>query len=220
MNDAPASLGQLSVDAFSQALASADPVPGGGSAAALSAALGASLTAMVARLSLGRPRYRVHEALHDAAAEASDAARRRLLGLMEDDARAYAGYRDARRLPHATPAEILARDAASRKAARQATEVPLAVLQACARQIDYVERLVGRSNAAAASDLEVAALLIEAAARGAAANVMANLDGIADEVYAAAATEALDRDLRLVADAAARTRELVGSGQDREPEAA
>jgi formiminotetrahydrofolate cyclodeaminase len=159
-------------------------------------------------------------ALHEAAAEASDAARQRFLEFVDEDARAYAGYRNARRMPHATEEETAAREEASRRAAREAAAVPLALVQACASQIGYVERLVGRSNAAAASDLDVAALLLDAAARGAAANVLVNLDGAGDAAYADAMTEALGRDLRLVQDTAARTRELVGSGQERAPESA
>ncbi len=99
---------------FLAALASAEPVPGGGAAAAVSAALAASLTAMVVRLSLDRPKYAEFEELHTVALAASDAARMRFLELAEEDATAYAAYRAARSLPRETQSEIEARDAAAR----------------------------------------------------------------------------------------------------------
>ena len=75
---------------FAEALASEQAVPGGGAAAAISAALAASLTAMVVRLSLGRPKYAEHTALHEEALRASDEARARFLELADDEL--YRGF--------------------------------------------------------------------------------------------------------------------------------
>ena len=61
MSDSPR-LSELTVDALLDRLASSDPVPGGGSAAALAGAMGAALVAMVAELTIGRPEYAEHEA--------------------------------------------------------------------------------------------------------------------------------------------------------------
>jgi methenyltetrahydrofolate cyclohydrolase len=207
-----APLAHLSIDDVTLALSSADPTPGGGSAAAIAAALGASLLAMVARLSLGRPRYAEHAALHAEALAAADGARRHFLELADADASAYAAYRSARQMPHATDEEAVARDAASRLAARQAASVPLAVVQECHRQVEFVERLAGHSNASASSDLGVASLLLECAARGAAANVLVNVAAVGDEVYAVAVTSEVEERLRHIHDAAARTHEQVGPG--------
>jgi formiminotetrahydrofolate cyclodeaminase len=207
-----APLAHLSIDDVTLALSSADPTPGGGSAAAIAAALGASLTAMVARLSLGRPRYAEHAALHADVLTAAHQARRLFLQLADADASAYAAYRSARQMPHATDAEAAARDAASRVAARQAASVPLAVVQECHRQVEFVERLAGRSNASAASDLGVATLLLECAARGAAANALVNLAAVGDEAFAVAVTNEVEERLRYIHGAAARTHEQVGLG--------
>lgn len=212
MTDRTIPLADLSIADATLALASAAPTPGGGSAAAIAGALGASLTAMVARLSQDRPRYAEHAALHSEALAAADAARGHFLELADADASAYSAYRAARRLPQASDEEVMSRDAASRVAAREATSVPLAVVQECHRQIELIERLVGRSNASAASDLGVAALLIESAARAAAANALVNLAAVGDETFAAAVTSEVAERLGQIHGAAARTQEQVGVG--------
>jgi formiminotetrahydrofolate cyclodeaminase len=220
MNETGPPFADMTVEAFTLALASDQPTPGGGSAAAVAAALGASLTSMVARISLGRPSLTQHTALHEEALAASDAARARFLRLAAEDAAAYSVYREARRLPHGTDEESAARAAATREAARGAAAIPLSMVQACHEQIDLVERLAGRTLAAVASDLDVAALLLESAARGAAANVLVNLPAVEDEAHSAAVTTEVDQRLEQLQSAAARTRQRVGSGEQREAEAA
>jgi len=203
---------------FSAELASAQPAPGGGAAAAVSAALGASLTAMVVRLSLERANYAVFSDLHTEALAASDVARVRFLELADEDATAYAAYLDARRLPHETDAEKEARGAATREAARIATNVPLETVKACQAQLELVERCAGRTNLNVAGDLEVAALLLDSAARAAATNVRANLPMIGDAGYASAVSAELDQRLQGAQSTADRARERVAKGTLRKPE--
>jgi len=203
---------------FLEALASEQPVPGGGAAAAVSAALAASLTAMVVRLSLDRPKYADFSDLHAEALAASDAARARFMELADDDATAYAAYRAARSLPRESDAEKEARAAATRAAARIATKVPLELVRACHAQVELVDRVAGRSNLNVASDLEVAALLLDSAARAAAANVRVNLPSVGDEGYASAVTAELDQRLQQIQSTADRARERVAQGTLRKPE--
>ncbi len=218
MNESTRPFATMALGEFAEALASEQPTPGGGTAAAIAGTLAASLTAMVVRVSLDRPKYAEHADLHADALVASDAARVRFLELADEDAAAYAAYRAARRLPHETEAEEEARGDATRKAARGATEVPLTTVQACHAQIDLVERLAGRTNLHAASDLEVAGLLLESAARAAAANVTINLASIGDEGFASAVTAELDQRLQQIQSTADRTRERVSRGTSRRPE--
>lgn len=207
------------LEAFTTALASGEPVPGGGSAAAVAAALAASLSGMVVRLSLGRPAFESHAALHREALAASDAARTRFLALADDDAAAYAAYRAARSLPRQSAAEVAAREDATRHAARRSADVPLSVVEACCGLVELVERLAGRSNPHAASDLDCAALLLDAAARAAAANVLVNLPAVGDEAFASQARGTVAARLTRVAAALASVRHVVANGQPREAEA-
>jgi formiminotetrahydrofolate cyclodeaminase len=193
-------------------------VPGGGSASAIAASFAASLLAMVARLSVDRPKYAAYQKTHGRALATGERGRTVLLELADADARAYSGFAAARKLPKETDAEQAARDEATRIAARASSDVPMSVVRECAMLLDDVAAMAGRSNLNASSDLEVAARLASAAARGAAANVLINLPMVGDEDYAATTTQSLDGLLEGIERDAALVAEVVGAGSLREPE--
>jgi len=210
--------GALSVRDFTTALASAEPVPGGGSASAITAALAAGLVAMVAALSEGRPRYEQHSRLHAEARAAGQGLAERLLALADEDAHAYARFAAALKLPRETQEQARARAAAMQAAARGASEVPLRCVEACLEVVAAAERLAGRSNRNASSDLSVATLLAEASARGAAANVLVNLPSLApDDPFGREASQQVDGLLQELHRLAEATRSAVLSGTERDP---
>jgi formiminotetrahydrofolate cyclodeaminase len=221
MDQAPeaVSLSSLSVRDFMDKLSSSEPVPGGGSASALAAALGASLISMVAGLSTDRPKYAMYEATHERCGAIGRELSARFLALADRDADAYGGYAVALKMPRDTDEQKEARQLAIRSGARAAAEVPWDCVRACADLVSAAESLAGRSNVNASSDVLVAALLGEAAARGAAENVLINLSATGDDVFASEMQREVDHVLHEIVALAARTREVVLSGQAREPEA-
>lgn len=218
MSQEPDSYGRLTLSEFSERLASADAVPGGGSAAAVAAGLAASLMVMVARLSQDRPKYEAYAATHARALEEGERARRRFMDLADDDAAAYATFAAAMKLPRDTPQEQAERRTGTQAAARAASEIPLLVVRECHRLVREIEALAGRSNLNAASDLDVAALLAQAAARGARANVLINLPSVGDERYAGATTAELGGHLQEIEATVSRVNQQTLSGHLRSPE--
>lgn len=215
--DRGSSFRDLTVDAFVDRLASSDPVPGGGSASAVAASLGAALVAMVASLSEGRPKYATHADLHARSREVGERLATRFLDLADEDAAAYAEFSAAMKLPRETEAEQAVRRAALSSAARGAAEIPLLTVEACLELVATAESLVGRSNVNASSDLDVAVLLGEAAARGAAANVLINLPSVDDESYSGEMTARVMKLLDSLEEIAATVHAGVRSGEAREP---
>jgi len=183
----------------------------------VAAALGASLVRMVASLSIGRPKFAEHEDLLGWAIESGQDLAGRFLDIADDDAAAYGEFAAALKLPKTTDAEAADRRSALRSAARHASEVPLTCVEACLELARVAEALAGRSNPNASSDLNVAALLAEAAAKGAAANVFVNLPSVADPPFEADITDKLTGLLSEIEDLAMQTRETVGSGEPAEP---
>lgn len=212
------SLVSLPVAEFNDRLASADPVPGGGSASAVAASLAASLVVMVARLSRDRPKYAAYTRTHERAIQEGERSRHRLMELADEDSSAYAqlsqALKDRREGNSAEP------DASTRvqAAARTASEVPLVVVRECHRLIREIESLGGRSNLNAASDLDVAALLAQAAARGAGANVLVNLPQVGDERFAGETTAEVGAHLHEIEASVSRVNQQVLSGNLRSPE--
>ena len=218
MEEARGAFADLTVAQFLDRLASAEPVPGGGSASAVSASIAASLVAMVARLSLDRPKYESYRSTNERGLATAEEARATLLTLADDDAAAYARFSAARKLPKETREEQEARAEATSEAARVASDVPLAVVRACAQLLEQIDEMAGRSNLNASSDLEVAARLSAAAAHGAGANVMINLPSVTDQSYAGAMRVQLNHLLREVDRTLAHVTQNVGRGDLRSPE--
>jgi formiminotetrahydrofolate cyclodeaminase len=175
------SISEQSVARFTERLATRDPVPGGGSAAALAGSIAAALVAMVTELSIGRPELAGHEPELRRIGAAAQARRRSLLELAERDAAAYAAVIGARRLERATDAERSARGAAITAATRDATRIPLETAESAVEVLELATQVTPIGNPNAMSDAGVAAHLAVAAVRGALLNVGINLPYLAED---------------------------------------
>lgn len=175
--------------AFSDDLASSAAVPGGGSAAAYSGALGAALTAMVGRIAERKEKSDATAAL---IAEA-DNLRADFLRLVDDDSAAFATVREAMKMPKVSDADKAAREERMQSALLAASRVPLEVAKTSRRLLHLCERAMATAPSATVSDIGVGALMGEAALSGAALNVMINLASITDAAQVKALSEDLDR---------------------------
>jgi formiminotetrahydrofolate cyclodeaminase len=167
------------------AFASSDPTPGGGSASALSGALGASLLLMVARMPKTQGAPEVDRPALDQAAAALAPLAAELRALVDRDAQAYDEVVAAYRLPKDTDQAKAARKSAIQRAMRTAVETPLAVMRGCQSGLAHADTVARHGNPNAASDVAVARLLLDAGLEGARANVEINLQSIADGEYVA-----------------------------------
>jgi formiminotetrahydrofolate cyclodeaminase len=173
---------QQTVGEWLDELASAAPTPGGGAAAALSVALGASLVSMVCNLTIGKPRYADHEATMRAALTRAQEARAQALRLADEDATAFGGVMAAYRLPKATEAEVAERSEAIQTALHAAADVPLRTGRLALDVLTLAEDILDGANVNVLSDVAVAAATIRAALDSAVINVLVNLASItADE---------------------------------------
>jgi methenyltetrahydrofolate cyclohydrolase len=206
----------LTINEFLERLSSADPVPGGGSAAAVAGSLAAGLVSMVAGISR-RSQLVEHTHLHDYAEAEGQRLAARLLQLADEDSAAYAAFGLALKMPRSTEAESEARSAAKRRAALGAAEVPLKTVEACLEVMKLAEALAGRCNLNASSDLTVASLLAEAGAQGAAENVRVNIPSIGGDPWVPEAEARLRGLLRELKELGESCRMVVTTGRTREP---
>ncbi|MFB0920626.1 MAG: cyclodeaminase/cyclohydrolase family protein [Oscillospiraceae bacterium] len=171
---------EMSALSFSEALASNEPVPGGGGASALIGALGAALASMVANLTTGKKKYAEFE--HDIQRILIKAAelRKALLPLIDEDAKCFEPLSKAYSLPKDDPN----RDAVMEDALRLACTAPLAIMKTAAEAIELHEELVLKGSALMISDVGVGVLCCKTALMGASLSVLINVRLMKDRAYA------------------------------------
>ena len=183
--------GGESVSSFVASVASSNPTPGGGSVVAHVGALAAALGQMVAGLTVGRKKYAAVETEMRELAVRAASLGSRLARLVEADARAYGAVSEAYKMPKDPAEAASARQAAIERALIGAAEVPLETARLCGEVTEIAAAVAARGNTNAVSDAGVAALLADAACRGAAYNVRINVAALPDRsVGASLATEA------------------------------
>lgn len=181
------------VNDFLAAVRSPDPTPGGGSAAALAGALGASLLAMVAGLPKSRAATEADVERLRTAGERCTALAGELTALIDRDSAAYDLVLAAYKRPKGTDDEKAARSAAIQEAMREAIAAPLDVMRACAAATEHGPAIRELGLASASSDVQVGVALLRAGLQGARLNVETNLESVKDAGYVAKVREEIDR---------------------------
>ena len=169
---------------YLEKVAAGTPAPGGGSVAAVVAALAAALGEMVANLTLGRAKYAEAEASLRPARDLLTALRAALVESAAADEAAYQAYQDAASLPRTSDGEKTERAAAMQRALITATDVPLDVARSVYEVAGILQSMARDGNPHVRSDAALGALLAEAALRGAVLNVRGNAGMIKDRELA------------------------------------
>ncbi len=185
-------LKDLTITEFLERTASAEPLPGGGCTAALNAALAASLTEMVANLTIGRKEFQAVEDDMQEIAQAAADLRTKLQDDIDNDAQAYQAVLAAFKLPKNTDDEKKQRSNAIQEAFKTAATVPLVVARDAFKIMDLAARAIKDGNPNAVTDGAVGVLAARAAALAATYNVKINLSAIKDTAFVAELTREIE----------------------------
>ncbi|MCX6569407.1 MAG: glutamate formimidoyltransferase [Candidatus Aminicenantes bacterium] len=179
------SLVGLTLREFADELSMDSPAPGGGSVAALCGSLSAALSAMVANLTVGKKGYEdVREEMIATAVRAQEI-KDGLLEAVDRDTRAFNKVMEAFRLPKTTPEQSFEKERAVESANKEATLIPLEVLEKAVEALALARAAAAKGNKNSVSDAGVAGLAGQAAGEGAYYNVLINLAGIKDNTFVA-----------------------------------
>ena len=176
-------LADLSIKEFLAKTASGSPVPGGGSIAALSAAIAASLSEMVANLTIGKKGYEEKEKQMKVIKKATNDFRNKLIKDIDRDSDAYNDVLAAFRLPKSSELEENFRKEAIQDAFKKASLVPLDVAKNAFKIIELAEKVVKHGNKNAVTDGAVAVMMARTAVLSALYNVKINLASIKDKDF-------------------------------------
>ena len=189
--------------------AAARPTPGGGSVAAVAAALASTMASMAAGFTVGKEKFKAVEAEVAGHLDRLAALRGRLLDAAQRDMAAYQGVMAAWRLPKETAEQQAARAEAVRAATRASLDVVEEVLADAGEILRVARRLADVANPNLASDVAVAAELALGAVRAARINVAVNLAGYTDAADADAVRRRTDAAVAEAERLAAETRDIV-----------
>ena len=159
---------------FIEAAASKEPVPGGGSVAALAGALGTSLGHMVGALTVGKKKYAdVEEEMMELMKEGR-ALQKDLLDLVQADIDMFEPLSKLYSMKAENDEEIAERDRLMEEALEHASAVPLQIMDKCGRAIELSVAFAKRGSKIAVSDAGSSAILCKAALQAASLNVFIN----------------------------------------------
>ena len=173
-------LTELTITEFLEKTATGSATPGGGSVAALSAALAAGLSEMVANLTIGKKGYAASEVEMRALAEKARSLRDKLARDIDRDSEAYAEVLAAFQLPKNTDDDKKQRQQAIQKGLTAAASVPLSVAKDALIVMELAAMAVEKGNRNTVTDGAVAAMTARTAVLSAVYNVKINLGSIED----------------------------------------
>ena len=177
----PSTLIDMSLATFSEEVASKKATPGGGSVSAYMGALAAGLLCMVSRITLGKKDVPKGADKLEAAIKTAEELRVNFLKLVVDDADSFNGVMKAFKIPKE---QAEARKKAIQDATVKAAEVPLSTLENSVRTLRLAREVAEHGATNALSDVSTSIAAAGAAAKGAASNVLVNLDTLDDRHYA------------------------------------
>lgn len=186
-------LSELTVKEFLKAAASSTPIPGGGSAAALAAALAAGLSEMVAGLTVGRKGFEEFEEEMTEIAASAATFRDRCSENIDRDAEAYNQVIAAFRMPKDNDEEKKARSEAIQIALKHAALVPLETARLAFQIVELAGKVVQNGNPNAVTDGVVAAMLARTAVLAGLYNVKINLTSINDSDFVTDLSKQVDQ---------------------------
>lgn len=178
-----AQLVDMSVTGFVDEVSMDSPAPGGGSVAALCGALAAALSSMVANLTVGKKGYEDSYEELKQAAKTCQYLKDALIIAVDADTQAFNTVIAAGRLPKKTEEQIQARNQAIQSAYKEAANVPLETVKLCLKTLDVIDVVARNGNRNSITDAGVAALCAHCGVKGAAMNVVINLEPIEDALY-------------------------------------
>ena len=179
----------LSVKDFLAKTAGSDPVPGGGSIAALNAAIASALTEMVANLTIGKKKYEDKEGLMKKIVAITENYRASFMKDIDADSEAYNNVFAAFKLPKETDEEKTERNNQIQEATKIAAEIPMEVARKAVDIMDVITQVADHGNQNAITDACVAIMTARTAAISAILNVKINLSSIKDIEYVALMTQ-------------------------------
>ena len=177
-------LADLTVKDFLDKVAGNDPVPGGGSIAALGGALASALATMVTRLTIGKKGYEASEEVMQHAQTITTRFQKEFIALIDKDSEAYDEVFACFKLPKATDEEKAARSAAIQEATKYAALVPMQVARNACELMSVIADVARLGNRNAVTDACVAMMSARTAVLGALLNVRINLGSIKDKTFA------------------------------------
>ena len=164
-------------------LAAKLPAPGGGSAAALTAATGVALISMVANFTVGKEKYKSVENEIKGVLSQAESLRQKLMDLVDEDVSAYNKISAAFKLPKESAEDKRKRTGAIQQGLKEALVPPLEVCKCCHKASKLCLVLTEKGNLNLISDVGVAIALLESAFQAALLNVEINLKSIKDEKF-------------------------------------